>query len=229
MQGRYALCSGAGSGAAQALRAGTDPVTAALLLLPAWGVGAAITATASSGFQCHSEHASFRVKDSSCLWKLFEDRECKDWNYTYLWVFFLVMHSISVSDGWIHCVRVPSLSFFCAEAFWSSLTRYSQLIRLSQATKLAPCDAFFNVTVAGLKLTYPVVHLGLDRSLVKYSQRFDTTVQKLWAWKQFIFVQQGAGVGWMNSSHTFMLELESEHHAQLELCLYFEGVCSCKE
>lgn len=33
----------------------------------------------------------------------------------------------------------------------------------------------------------------------------------------------------MNSSHNLMLELESEHHTQLELCLYFEGVCSCKE
>lgn len=69
------------------------------LLLPAWGAGAVIAAAASSGFQCHSEHASTRVKNSSCLWKLFEDRECRDWNYSYLWVFFLKMHSISVSDG----------------------------------------------------------------------------------------------------------------------------------
>lgn len=74
------LCSGAGSGA------GADPVTAALLLLPAWGAGAVTAATASSAFQCHSEHASTRVKNLSCLWS-FEDRECRDWNYRHLWVF----------------------------------------------------------------------------------------------------------------------------------------------
>lgn len=69
--------------------AGADPVTAEFVLLPAWGAGAVITATASSGFQCHSEHASIRVKNSSCLWKLFEDRECRDWNYSYFWFSFL--------------------------------------------------------------------------------------------------------------------------------------------